>query len=118
MSRALRALLALGPALILALVLTSPVAAAAYVGEYHFTDCSGPGAPDHFTALKEQTPDGHNVVSSAIAFRLEDGGVFVVQSFDGFTIAKGIQDQNLVVTCTFNSIEFGPVIFMGFITPR
>jgi hypothetical protein len=114
-----RFLLATLPAVALAVAGVGPVSAAAWVGHYTFYDCTGP-APSSFTAVKEQLPDtSHNGVSASIAFRLEDGsGVYVVQSFDGFTIAPGIQDRNLVVTCTFNSIEFGPVIFKGFITAR
>lgn len=119
MSRIGRTVLALAPALVLAIVLSSPVAAApAWVGHYYFHDCTGP-APSSFTALKEQTSDNsRNGVSAATSFRLEDGSVFVVKSFDGSTIGKGISANDLVVSCVFDSIEFGPVVFSGFIAPR
>jgi hypothetical protein len=117
MSRPRRFLLAGLPALALAAIAAGPAFAAASVGHFDFYGCTGP-APTSFTALKEDLPAAEGgSASAAVAYRLEDGSVFVVQSFNGFTIGKGSPSGNLVVSCQID-FQSGTYTFSGFIAPR
>src|ERR1051326_545501 len=77
-----------------------PAAAAARPGHFDFYDCQGPaGTPTPFTALKENVPAHGGSASAAVAFRLEDGGTFIVHQFGDFPIGNGITSDKLPVSC-------------------
>jgi hypothetical protein len=110
---------ALGLAVIGAAVWAGSAFAAAQPGMYSFHDCVGPaGTPTSFTAVKEYpSPSSRNGVSAALSFRLTDGsGVFVVEAFDGVTVAPGIPAGNLTTTCLVDfAAPVGTLPVSGFI---
>ena len=74
---------------------------AARPGIYSFHDCVGPaGTPSSFTAVKEYpSASSRNGVSAALSFRLTDStSVFVVEAFNGVTVAPGIPASKLTTT--------------------
>lgn len=82
---------------------TSPALADAGTRTYTFSDCVGPaGTPSSFTAVKTALPEATGVpASSASAFRLDDGTVFVVLSFgDTFTPPGVPTSGQATVACT------------------
>ena len=92
---------------------------AAQPGTYSFHDCSGPaGTPTSFTAVKEYpSPSSRYGVSAALSFRLTDSrGVFVVEAFNGVTVAPGIPASNLTTTCLVDfAAPVGTLPVSGFI---
>ncbi len=92
---------------------------AARPGLYSFHDCVGPaGTPTSFTAVKEYpSASSHNGVSAALSFRLADGGgVFVVEAFNGVTVAPGIPASKLTTTCLADfAAPVGTLPVSGFI---
>jgi hypothetical protein len=108
-----------GLAVVAAAVWAGSAFGAAQPGLYSFHDCVGPaGTPTSFTAVKEYpSPSSRNGVSAALSFRLTDGsGVFVVEAFDGITVAPGIPLSNLTTTCLVDfAAPVGTLPVSGFI---
>jgi hypothetical protein len=109
----------IGLAVLGAAVGAGSASGAAQPGTYSFHDCVGPaGTPSSFTAVKEYPdPRSRNGVSAALSFRLTDGtGVFVVEAFDGVTIAPGIPAAKLTTTCLADFAQpVGTLPVSGFI---
>jgi hypothetical protein len=114
----------LGAAAVVSLALTASLATvangAADAGTFAFHDCVGPtGTPSSFKATKENLPaTAAHGASAGSEYQLADGSaVFVVQQFDDSTIAAGIPQRNLAVTCEVD-LPSGSYSFTGALTPR
>lgn len=114
---------ALGLAVIGAAVWGGSAFGAAQPGTYNFHDCvdrtGTPITPESFTAVKEYpSPNSRNGVSAALSFRMTDGtGVFIVEAFNGVTVAPGIPASKLTTTCLVDfAAPVGTLPVSGFIT--
>jgi hypothetical protein len=99
---------------------SASAALGAETGHFSFYDCAGPaGTPASFTATKENLPGSAvHGASAALSYLLTDGSaVFVVQQFGNTTIAPGIPQRNLTVTCQVD-LPSGSFALTGFLVPR
>jgi hypothetical protein len=99
--------------------IAASASAAAEEGHFSFYNCTGPtGTPSQFTALKENLPaNAVNNTSAALAYRLDDGRVFVVQQFGDYPIAQGITSSKLPVSCQIDFPQpIGTFTFSGHLT--
>lgn len=91
------------------------VSASSAVSTYDFYNCSGPGVPSSFSAVKTALPDpaGHGV-SAASAFRVLDStAIYTVYDF-GFGAPHGIDVSGVAVDwCWVNFQGIGATLVGG-----